>query len=51
MVQTKKNAVLTQRRTHVQAVSGLLRDPVLVEADELLNEVDQRFAVERLRGS
>jgi hypothetical protein len=39
---------LTERRAHVQAVTWLLRDPVLVKADELLDEIQQRVAVERL---
>jgi hypothetical protein len=36
----KNDAILTQCGTHVQAVARLLGNPVLVDADELLDEIE-----------
>ena len=49
---SKSNSVVrTEGRTDVQAVAWLVRNPVLVDADELLQELNNSVAIERLEGS
>ena len=50
MCDVKGEEVRTERGADVQAVPGLGGYPVLVEPDEVLDELEERLAVECLRG-